>query len=78
MNLGIGHRNMVDSGTGEGGSNENVDDFIFPGPVVAAAAGIMSDDTVCFIKVEQDLNEKIESSIYDYEHIPAGFKLFSD
>lgn len=43
---------MVDSGTGEGGSNENVDDFIFPGPVVAAAAGIMSDDIVWFIKVE--------------------------
>ena len=40
---------------------------------MAVAAGIMSDDTVWFIKVEQDLDGRSELSIDDYGRIiPAG------
>ena len=46
-----------------GGSNENIDDSLFLGSFVAVTTDTMSDDTVWFIKVEQDLDGRSELSI---------------
>lgn len=46
-----------------GGSNENIDDSLFLDSFVAVTTGTMSDDTVWFIKVEQDLDGRSELSI---------------
>ena len=52
-----------------GGSNENIDDSLFLGSFVAVTTDTMSDDTVWFIKVEQDLDGRSELSIETMEEL---------